>query len=269
VRVLGIDLAWGEGNSTKAANETGVAALERDGNVLDAGWTIGLGATVDWIDKCAEDDTLLFVDAPLIVDNTTGQRLCETEVGRRYWPWKVSANTTNLGSRNLAGVALLQALVADGWRYDDGRDGPPHAGRIVSECYPYTTIVGVAELGFDIERPRYKRQPKGMPTAQSHPLRAAACDRLITALAGLENLDPPLHLRSHDTTALLLDEPSPLATRAYKHREDLIDAVICAWTGLLWLRHGFQRCQVLGLTDNPSPAASIIAPCRPQQRQPG
>lgn len=170
MRVLGIDLAWGEGNSTKAANETGVAALDGDGNVLDAGWTIGLAATVDWIDKCAEDDTLLFVDAPLIVDNTAGQRLCETEVGRRYWPWKVSANTTNLGSRNLAGVALLQALVADGWRYEDGRDGPPHGGRIVSECYPYTAIVGVAELGFDIERPRYKRQPKGMPTAQSHPL---------------------------------------------------------------------------------------------------
>jgi len=79
-------------------DETGVAALDRDGNVLDAGWTIGLAATVDWVDNCAEDDTLLFVDAPLIVDNTTGQRLCETEVGRRYWRWKVSANTTNLGS---------------------------------------------------------------------------------------------------------------------------------------------------------------------------
>ena len=38
MRVLGIDLAWGEGNSTTAANETGVAALDRDGNVLDAGW---------------------------------------------------------------------------------------------------------------------------------------------------------------------------------------------------------------------------------------
>jgi predicted RNase H-like nuclease len=145
----------------------------------------------------------------------------------------------------------------------------PHGGRFVSECYPYTAIVGVAELGFDIERPRYKRQPKGMPTAQSHPLRAAACDRLITALAALENLDPPLHLRSHDTRAPFPDEPSPLATRADKHREDLIDAVICAWTGLLWLRHGSQRCQVLGLTDNPSPAGSTIVPCRPQQRRPG
>jgi hypothetical protein len=42
-----------EGNSTKAANETREAALNRDGNVLDAGWKIGLAATVDWIDRCA------------------------------------------------------------------------------------------------------------------------------------------------------------------------------------------------------------------------
>jgi predicted RNase H-like nuclease len=268
MRVLGVDLAWGEGNATKAANETGVVALDVNGNVLDAGWTIGSAATADWIHGCAGDEALLFIDAPLIVDNATGQRLCETEVGRRYWPWKVSANSTNLGSRNLAGVALRKALETHGWRYDDGRDGPPPGGRVMSECYPYTTIVGVAELGFDVERPRYKRQPKGMTTAQSRPLRAAACDQLITALAGLEDADPPLNLRSHETTALLLDESSPLSSRAYKHREDLVDAVICAWTGLLWLRHGHGRCQVLGLTDDPSPTASIIAPCRPEQRRP-
>lgn len=100
VRVLGVDLAWGEGNAKKAANETGVAALDGNGDILSAGWTIGLAGTVDWIDRCAEDDTLLFVDAPLIVDNATSQRLCEREVGQRYWPWKVSANTTNFGSRN-------------------------------------------------------------------------------------------------------------------------------------------------------------------------
>lgn len=39
VRVLGVDLAWGEGNATKAANETGVAALDGNGDILNAGWT--------------------------------------------------------------------------------------------------------------------------------------------------------------------------------------------------------------------------------------
>jgi predicted RNase H-like nuclease len=89
---------------------------------------------------------------------------------------------------------------------------------------------------------------------------------LIAALAQLETADPPLHLRSHPVTEQLVSVPSPTNNRAYKHREDLIDAVICAWTALLWIRHGLDRCQVLGASETRSPAATIIAPCRPTQR---
>ena len=60
-------------------------------------------------------------------------------------------------------------------------------------------------------------------------------------------------------TAALLAEPTPLADRSAKHREDLLDAVLCAWTGLLWLRHGLDRCQVLGDHDG-DPPATILAP---------
>ena len=99
-----------------------------------------------------------------------GQRPCEKEVSQRYWRWRVAANSTNLGSRNLAGVTLREALADRGWRYDDGRAGPPQSpGRVFSECYPYTTIVGANELGYVDERPRYKRKPRrmrigGLPT---------------------------------------------------------------------------------------------------------
>ena len=51
----------------------------------------------------------------------------------------------------------------------------------------------------------------------------------------------------------------------YKHREDLIDALLCAWASSLWDRHGLERCQVLGLPDD-EPAATIIAPARYEQR---
>ncbi len=52
---------------------------------------------------------------------------------------------------------IARAARGPGWRYDDGRDGPPTVGRVVSECYPYTAIVGAEELRFDVERPQYKR----------------------------------------------------------------------------------------------------------------
>ena len=157
-------------------------------------------------------------------------------------------------------------LVERGWIYDDGCDGPPERGRHVVEAYPYTTLVGARELGYENERPVYKRKPRRMPVAEFRPRRAEVCDDLVQRLAALCGVDPPLDLRSHPVTRKLADEPSPLDDPAYKHREDLIDAAICAWTGLLWLRHGLERCQVLGAGDSGCPRATIIAPARPDQR---
>lgn len=136
----------------------------------------------------------------------------------------------------------------------------------MSDCYPYAAIVGAPELGYDVERPRYKRPPHRMRAAQWKPLRADACDDLIQRLGGLATADPPLDLASHTVTRQLLEEPSPLDSRAYKHREDLIDAALCAWTASLWARHGLDRCQVLGDPAEHPGAATIIAPARPEQR---
>ena len=257
---IGVDAAWGD------VNETGLVALEPSGDVADAGWSIGTDAATAWICDHAGADTLVFIDAPLIVTNRTGQRLCETHVGQRYWRWSVSANSTNTASRRLGGVALLNALGRNGFSYDDGIDGPPTSGRIVSECYPYTTIVGYEPLAYDV-RPLYKRKPRAMRAAEFRAVRAAACDDLIQRVAALAHADPPLDLGSHETTRRLLEEASPLDNASYKHREDLLDAALCAWTAALWHRSGFKRCQVLGAAHGVvRPAATIIAPARPEQR---
>jgi predicted RNase H-like nuclease len=267
VRVIGIDLAWREGTADRRANETGVIAADVSGAVLDAGWTCGVDETLAWIERVAGADALLAVDAPLIVTNPAGQRLCERQVGQRYGRWKVSANSTNLKSRRLAGVGLLRMLELADWVYHDGCNGPPDSGRHVAEVYPYTTLVGAAELRYDDERPVYKRRPPGVRVADFRPRRAAVCDDLVQRLVALGAADPPLDLGSHPVTRRLTKELSPLDDRSYKHREDLIDAVLCAWTGLLWMRHGLQRCQVLGSTDIGRPRATIIAPARPAQRR--
>ena len=257
---VGVDAAWGD------VNETGLVCLDGRGRVRDAGWAVGLRRTLEWIVEHAEPDTLVFVDAPLIVTNATGQRLCETHVGQRYWRASVAANSTNTGSPHLGGVALLAALEEHGFRYDDGINGPPKSGRLVSECYPYTAIVGFEPFGYDV-RPLYKRKPKSMRTAEFKTVRADACDDLIRRIAKLAAADPPLDLRSHEVTQKLIEEPSPLDSRSYKHREDLLDAALCAWTASLWHRHGFDACQVLGaVAEMERPAPTIIAPARPNQR---
>lgn len=274
-RFLGVDLAWREDGPGRPANESGVAAIGPDGRVLDAGWTRGLDQTVAWVERAAGGGpALLFVDAPLVVTNASGQRACETRTGQRYGRWKVSANTTNLRTPRLAGVRLRALLEGRGWEYSDGLGGPPAGGRVLSECYPYTTLVGAPELGYDTERPRYKRKPPRLTVATWRPLRAAACDTLIARMRRLATADPPLLVESHPVTRRLAEEPSPHADVAYKHREDLIDGLLCAWTAALWARHGLARCQVLGPAARSAgaggadgvPAATIIAPARPEQR---
>lgn len=102
---VGVDLAWSDGNGG-VANETGLAALDPDGSVIDAGWTRDLEQTLKWIETAtAGRDALVFVDAPLVVDNPSGQRACERQVGQRYGRWLVSANTTNTASPRLASVS--------------------------------------------------------------------------------------------------------------------------------------------------------------------
>jgi predicted RNase H-like nuclease len=269
-RFLGIDLAWSKGGAGSKPNETGVAVIDAHGTVIDCGWTRGVEETVTWIAKAADcRPSLAFIDAPLIVDNPAGQRVCEREVGQRYGRWQVSANSTNQSSRHQAGVLLREVLGESGWVYDDGRAGPPTGGLVVSECYPYTTLVGTFELGYDHERPTYKRRPARVPAAEWRAVRATVCDDLITRLAALDSADPPLRLSSHPRSRLLLDEPTPLLPRDYKHREDLIDALLCAWTAALWAKHGLTRCQVLGAdsTAQAGEAATIISPARPEQRR--
>lgn len=272
---LGVDLAWGLGSERKPANETGLVAMDAGGAVTDAGWARGVDAVTDWIAEHLGPRTLVAVDASLVVTNPTGIREAERQVGQRYGRWKVAANPTNLASAASAGARLLERLTDLGVGYVSdtagmhGRTGPA-----AFECYPYTTLVGVEELGYDVERPRYKRLDLRVPAAEARTARAAAFDDLVHRL-WTTPLDPPLLLDSHPLTAGLAD-PSVLHGPTHKHREDLLDGALCAWTAAFWERHGDRRVQVLGgdpslPSDPPDDAGRqpvVVAPARPSQRRP-
>lgn len=272
MRYLGIDLAWGEGSQVKPANRSGVVALESDGRIVRAGWTIGVEETIEWIEANAVADTLLFVDAPLVIDNETGQRLAERQVGQRYGKWWVSANSTNTKSPSTGWGA---AAPATGGPRLALRRRARRAAEAWAESKRVLSVHGDrrgSRAALRRQRPAYKRAKKGMKASESCPLRTSgtsACDELIRRLAALADSDVPMDLLSNADTAALVRVRSPAVTAQYKKREDLLDAAICAWSAALWHRFGEQRCQVLGADrDSPSirPIASIIAPARPEQR---
>ena len=45
---IGLDLAWAD-PTDKRPNESGLVMLDPAGEVVHAGWTVGVAATVDWI----------------------------------------------------------------------------------------------------------------------------------------------------------------------------------------------------------------------------
>lgn len=270
---LGVDLAWGLGTERRAPNETGLAALDDAGRVIDAGWARGVDEVTAWIADRLGPRTLIAVDASLVVTNPTGIRESERQVGQRYGRWKVAANPTNLASAASAGARLLDRLTALGVTYvSDTRTMRARSGPAVFECYPYTTLVGVEELGYDVERPRYKRLDLHVPPATARARRAEAFDELVRRLRETP-LDPPLRLDTHPLTRALA-EPSGIHGPTHKHREDLLDGALCAWTAAFWERHGDDRVQILGgdpclpsdAVDEAGRQPVVVAPTRPSQR---
>ncbi|MFO7691007.1 MAG: DUF429 domain-containing protein [Cryobacterium sp.] len=270
-KFIGVDLAWGEGTALRPANETGLVCIDEQGTVLQAGWARGITAVAEWVIGLAEPGDVVAVDAPLVVFNATGIRDCEREVGQRYGRWKVAANPSNLGRPWQGGIALRLLLEAAGHRYSGGERAPDPTAVEFFECYPYTTLVGAAEFGYTVARPRYKRPKLALPAGERRAYRAAECDELLERMRRLRTATPPLNLSSHPVTAVLFDEASPLLDVPYKHREDLLDAALAAWTAALWSGHGEERCQVLGEHADRDPQGRrpvIIAPARPEQRRP-
>ncbi|WP_246852779.1 DUF429 domain-containing protein [Naasia sp. SYSU D00948] len=269
MQYIGVDLAWGEGTEGRQAKESGFAVLDSGGRILDAGWLRGIEAVAEWLIETAKPGCIIAVDAPLVVANSTGMRECEREVGQAYGRWRVAANASNAGLGWLGGVTLRGQLEAAGFDYLDGTRPPAPDARGFFECYPYTTLVGMEELGYEIERPRYKRLIPGMSAPDARLQRATEFDELIRRVGDLADAVPPVDLRSHDLTRTLLDEPSTPVATDHKHREDLLDAVLCAWTAAIWHVHGDERVQVLGRTSDPDSngrRATIVAPARPEQR---
>ena len=243
--------------------------LAASGQVLDAGWGRGIDDVVDWVSARARPGDVIAVDAPLVVLNETGMRECEREVGQRYMRWGVGANATNLSREWQGGVTIRSAFERLGYVY--AGDAPPSAIDRVSffECYPYTALVGAEEFGYDVERPRYKRLNPALTTvAERRALRASECDELIRRMSRLATASPPLDLRSNPLTAELLTSPSPTGDVPYKHREDLIDAAISAWTAALWSTW-IERCQVLGAVHRQMPQAAVRRSSRPLGRSNG
>ncbi|MEZ8826964.1 DUF429 domain-containing protein [Vibrio amylolyticus] len=161
------------------------------------------------------------MDAPLIIENPTGQRECEKALSRDYGSRKASCHPSNQSLYpNALSVNLASALKERGLQHLAQKSW-------MIECYPHPSIIECFDLS---ERHAYK---KG---------RVADKKQGQVALAGyllqLEHSNV-LALKIPKELKVLLSEAyiQSLKGQALKSNEDALDAIICLYiAGLYQMR---------------------------------
>jgi predicted RNase H-like nuclease len=232
---IGVDLAW-QGKT----NHTGIAiarATDRGGVLTSV--SIGISsfeAVVDFIDAHATADTVVAIDAPLIIANETGQRPCEKRISRDFGSRHAGAHSTNLRMFPDGGPARVASMLASrGFAHDLDIDrAARRGGRWIFEVYPHPAQVVLFNLEKII---RYK---KG-----SLMRRRAGLEMLRGYLGSLARAEPALD--PGEVGAAILDEDlNALRGEALKRYEDLLDAWFCSYLALHLWWWGGQRNEMVG-----------------------
>ncbi|MGD9046694.1 MAG: HAD-IIIA family hydrolase [Anaerolineae bacterium] len=247
MRFVGIDLAWSPRNSS------GGVVLSETGQVLAA--TASLGddeAVLDFVTQGVPSGApgLIAIDAPLVVPNETGGRPCDRQVAavfRRFEAAPYLANRRNLSRYGgLRAEAIRQRLGFLGFGQQPHiRQQQPT--RQVIEVFPHPATVSL----FGLERTlKYKAR-----SGRGYSLRWRELERLRDSLASLANATPPLRLSSDLATMPV----EGLRGSRFKETEDLLDAMVCAYSASYAWHHGPRGYAVYGNTDE----GHILVPMTP------
>lgn len=213
---VGVDLAWGQ------EKLTGLAVLDETGHLRHLSTQAGDEDLVAALTPYVAGDCLVAVDAPLVVENATGNRPCEAALNRDFARFDAGAHPSNTGRPVFAdqprGARLAAALGLD-------IDPVSSSRRRAIEVYPHAATVALFRLGRTL---KYKHK-QGRPLTQ---LRAASL-RLVQLLEGLETASPALHLRESAEWAALTEQVRTASRKSELRRtEDAVDAVVCAYVAL-------------------------------------
>ncbi|MGL6259108.1 DUF429 domain-containing protein [Vibrio sp. WXL103] len=216
MRLIGIDLAW--------QTETNPSALAI-GRLVEGKLTLesidsalfGVGSIVNRIRTC-EEVRGVAIDAPLIINNATGQRDGERQLGHDYASRKAACHPTNQTLYpDAPSVALAQQLERLGYQHANGQQWQ-------IECYPHPAMIECFALS---ERLLYKKGRVAEKKAGQ--IRLA---QLITQLRDSPVL--PLLIDSNLGIYLTPDHINSLKGRAVKTNEDVLDAIVCLYIAGLY-----------------------------------
>jgi len=209
---VGLDLALGE------KNQSGVAVIDADGRLLHVGIAEDDAGIIDAVTRYTRDECLVAIDAPLIVNNATGQRPCEAALNRDFHRFQAGARpafTDKPEFKDPRGARLAAALGLD-------MDPESRAGRRAIEVYPHPATIVLFNLDKTL---KYKR---GDFADRQH-----ALVELMSHIEKLDNATPRLRV-NRNMAWVELRKRVEAATRPGQldRDEDSVDAVLCAYVAL-------------------------------------
>lgn len=213
---IGIDLAWGE------RNPTGVAVLDESGVLVHLGSVRTDDDIVAAVQPFLSGGVVVGIDAPLVVNNSTGNRAAERALNADFARFDAGAHPVNTANPAFAdgtrGARISARLSLD-------LNPASRRTRRAVEVYPHPATVALFHLGRTL---KYKNK-QGRSVAQLR-------EELLTLIGLLESLataSPPLRLIGNDQWRAQVAAVETATTKAQLRTiEDQVDAVICAYVVL-------------------------------------
>lgn len=210
---IGVDLAWGQNGTT------GLAVVDANGYLLAATERKTDQEILDWLAPWTAGPCLVAMDAPIIVNNPTGNRACERLINQYFGRFNASCHSANSSMPHFAdGTRALSIAGALGLAVDPST----RVQRQAIEVYPHPALVALFDLPKVLQ---YKHKP-GRDLGH---LRGELV-RLLGYLESLENAVPPLRLgQSPDWQRIRRATENAQRKVDLSRVEDSIDAVVCAY----------------------------------------
>ncbi|WP_198675860.1 DUF429 domain-containing protein [Kribbella monticola] len=210
---VGVDLAWGQRGST------GLAVIDDSGVLREVATRQTDEEILAWLRPWTDGPCFVAFDAPLIVVNPSGKRLCERLIGQYFGRYGAHCHSANTANPSFAdGSRALRLAEALGLEVDPTSTSVRRA----AEVYPHPALVALFDL------PRIL-QYKAKPGRDFNHLYAEML-RLAGYLESLADASPPLHLADNaDWQSIRKNLDAATRKVDLKRLEDAIDGVVCAY----------------------------------------
>ena len=232
---IGLDMAWRiDGNHSGIAVMVGNATHVHLQSISTD--VTSMTGVVNFVAAHASADAVVAIDAPLVVNNATGQRECERIITGRFGSFHAGCHASNLGHPHTAiGGRLVDELVKRGFEHafvlSEAKERP---GKWVFEVYPHPAMIRLFGLDHIIryKKGRIAEKRAGLMVLRQHLRELADGSRGLVASSKL------IDALECDMTIL--------RGKALKRYEDTLDAIFCAYLAWHCWRWGAERNEMFG-----------------------